>query len=194
MAGRLPSLAFLLLLLGACNMAISETPLFAERDAAALKPRPGIWLSEDPDCRFDSALPEAQWPECAIWLIASSSAGEIVMNDGKGQAQSAHYIITKGQPPIVQILWRGEAKEDGKAFYVFFGLEPGPAEPDGMFAAASTWEVKCGVKHGSDIEPYTGISPECRPSSQESIRSAARASRATAEMAMRWRWLRAVGS
>jgi hypothetical protein len=34
------------------------------------------------------------------------------------------------------------------------------------------------------------VSPECRPASKDAIRSAALASRASAKMAMRWRWLR----
>ena len=192
MLGRLLSLASLLPLLGACNMVISESPLFAERDAAKLKPRDGIWLSDDPDCHFDRALPEAQWPGCAIWLIVRSSGRELLLQDGKGQAQEARYFVARGRPTIVQILWRDEAKEDGKSFYVFFGLEPGPNQPDGTFVTASSWEAKCGVKapSSSEIEPYPGIRPECRPESADAIRSAAVASRRTAEMAMDWRWLR----
>ena len=115
-------------------------------------------------------------------------------HDGKKQAQPGHLLLAEGNPPIAQILWRDEAKEDGKTFYVFMGLEPSPNEPDGTFTLASTWMVECGVKEpsGSDIKPYSGISPECRPSSQDALRSAALTSRATAEIAMRWRWLRTV--
>lgn len=179
-------------MLGACNMAISETAVFAERDAAPLRPRDGIWLSDDADCHFDPALPEAQWPGCAIWLIVHSSGRELLLQDGKGQAQQARYLIASGRPTIVQVLWRDEAKEDGKTFYVFFGLEPGPDQADGTFVTASSWEVKCGVKDpsSSEIAPYPGITPECRPKSGGGIRSAAVASRPAAEMAMDWRWLR----
>ncbi len=192
MPGWLLLLAPLLLLLGACNMAISETPVFDERDAAKLVPREGIWLSDDPDCRFDPGLSETQWPGCAIWLIVHSNGRELLLQDGKGEAQQARYVIAKGQPTIVQILWRDEAKDDGKTFYVFFGLEPGGAQPDGTFVTASSWEVKCGVKDASssEIAAYPGITPECRPELAKSIRSAAVASRPTAEMAMDWRWLR----
>ena len=168
-------------------MAISETPVFAEADFAT--PKPGIWLSIDPECPFDSMLPEAEWPECAIWLVAGASPGDILLSDGKGQSQRARYIIAEGQPPILQVLWRDGAREDGNTFYVFFALEAEPTEADGTFVAASTWEVKCGVQNGSDIAPYRGIGPECRPSSGDAIHSAALASRDTAEMAMRWRWL-----
>jgi len=190
--GRLLSLAPLLPLLGACNMAMSETAVFAEKDSSHLRPRDGIWVSDDPDCHFDPGLPEAQWPGCAMWLIVHSSAHELLLQDGKGQAQQARYVIVKGQPTIVQILWRDEAKDDGKTFYVFFGLKPGSGQADGTFVSASSWEVKCGVKDpsSSEIAPYAGITPECRPQSKNGVRSAAVASRQTAEMAMDWRWLR----
>jgi len=193
-AGRLLVLAPLLALLGACNMAISETPVFAERDAATLTPRDGIWLSDDADCSFDPNQPEAQWPGCAMWLIVDSSGRELLLQDGKGEAQQARYVIAKGHPTIVQILWRDEAKEDGKTFYVFFGIEPGPPQRDGTFISVSSWEVKCGVKDpsSSEIKAYPGLTPECRPRSGDGVRSAALASRSTAEMAMNWRWLRPV--
>jgi hypothetical protein len=182
-------LASLLPLLGACNMAVSETPMFSDKDAGNLKPRPGIWLAEDPDCPLDTTLPEAKWPECATWLVVKAS-DEASMQDGKGQRQEARYIIAQGAPPVVQVLWRDEAKDDGKTFYVFLGLEPD--RQDGEFLAAASWEVKCGTQEtpGSEIKPYPGISAECRPFSQNAVRLAAVASRSTAEMAMHWRWLR----
>jgi hypothetical protein len=182
----------LLLLLNACNMAMSETPMFSDTDRGSLLPRDGVWVAEDSRCRFDVSQPGAEWPECAGWIVLRNSGGELLVRDGKGESQPARFVIAKGEPPIVQVLWRDDAKEDGKTFYVFFGLEPGTVDPDGKLVAASSWEVQCGVKgeNASDIKPYPGISPECRPSTQDAIRSAAVASRATAEMAMRWRWLR----
>ena len=192
MKGRHFMLACLLPLLGACNMAISETPLFADVDKASFRPRDGVWLADDPECQFDSNLPESRWPSCATWIVVHSANGEMVVRDGKGEDQQARYVIANGEPLVVQVLWRDDAKEDGKTFYVFFGLEPGPAGPDNSFATAAAWEVKCGTKDpaGSDIKAYPGISPECRPSSKDSIRSAAQISRSTAEMAMTLRWLR----
>jgi len=189
--GRLLLTALLLLALGACNMVISETPLFAQEDAANLAPRDGIWMGDDPDCRFDPKLPESKWPSCAMWIVARPQ-GELLLQNGKGEGQPGRFVIAKGQPPVVQIFWRDEAKEDGKTFYVFFGLEPGSVQPDGKFVFAFSWDVMCGVKDSSssEIQPYPGITPECRPTSQDAVRSAALASRANAEMAMHWRWLR----
>jgi hypothetical protein len=188
-------LAAFLPLLGACNMAISETPLFADADKANLTPRDGLWLSEDAECRFDSNVPESQWPKCAIWAVVKGSSGQMLVRNGKGEDQQARFVIAKGEPPIVQVLWRDDAKEDGKTFYVFFGLKSETEGPDKSFTTAATWEVKCGTKDPtlSDIKPYPGLSSECRPSSPDAVRSAAVASRSTAEMAMTWRWLRPAG-
>ena len=185
--------AALLLPLSACNMVISETPLFTQPDSSNLKPRHGIWVAEDPDCRFDSSLPESRWPGCAMWLVVGAKM--ILLEDGRKQTEPGEYLIAKGQPPIVQFRWHDKAREDGNTFYVFFAVQPEAVEPDGTFTAAYGWEAKCGVKRpsGSQISPYPGISPECRPSSQDAVRSAAVASRSTAEMAMRWRWLRPEG-
>ena len=182
-------------LLGACNMAISETPVFTEEQSAAPAPRDGIWVADDPECPFEASTPQARWPSCAMWIVASGSGREIDLRNGKGEAQSARVIMADGRPRIMQIQWHDDAKDDGKTFYVFFGLEPGPVQSDGTFIAARSWEVKCGTKRpeGSDIEPYPGINRECRPSSQQAVRSAVVPSRATAEMAMSWRWLRPDG-
>lgn len=189
MRGRRPLLACLIPLLGACNLVISESPMFTEAERSSVGPKDGIWLSDEPDCVFDTDKAEAEWPDCAGWLVVRDSGREFWMRDGKGQSERGNYLIAGADPPIVQVKYADAAKEDGKTFYVFFGLEPSAPVAGGPFTAASTWEVQCGVKKGSETDPFAGISPECRPSSQEAIRSAALASRNTAEMAMRWRWL-----
>ena len=101
------------------------------------------------------------------------------------------FVIAEGHPPIIQTEWHDDAKEDGKTFYAFVGLEPGQIQGDDTFVTASIWGVACGVKdaNSSEIKPYPGITPECRPTSQDALRSAAAASRATSEIT-RWRWLR----
>ena len=52
--------------------------------------------------------------------------GSILLQDGKGQGEHGRYLISGSAPPIVQVEYTDEAKEDGKTFYVFFGLDPGP--------------------------------------------------------------------
>jgi len=177
-------------LLSACNMVISETPIFAESDRATLIPKDGIWLTKVDDCDFDASQPEAKWPECAVWVVVRNSGRELLVMDGKDQTQRLDYLIAAGSPPVVQGKWIDAAKEPGAAYYGFYGIEPQQLATDG-FAAASTWAVKCGVQQqsSSKIQPFPGVSAECRPSSKDAIRSAATASRAAGEV-MTWRWLR----
>ncbi|HEU5482790.1 MAG TPA: hypothetical protein VFU80_06855, partial [Sphingomicrobium sp.] len=134
---------------------------------------------------------ETEWPECALWVVVRDSGTEIHMTDGKGQSQRIGGLFASGNPMVVQGQYLDDAKQPTKMYYAFYGLEPHEVGPGGRFAAASVWPVQCGVqeKPGAEIRPYPGISPECRPSSMDAIRSAATASRGnqTAE----WRWLRA---
>jgi len=192
LAGRsllLPIIA----LLSACNMVISETPMFAENDRADVAPKDGVWLANQEDCDFDASQPEAKWPECAVWVVVRNSTRELLVNDGKDQSQRINYLIASGTPSIIQGKWVDEAKEPGAIYYSFYGLEWRQLGPNG-FAGASVWPVQCGLQDrpGSDIRPFSGISAECRPSSRDAIRSAATVSRATGEVAS-WRWLRSEG-
>ncbi|HEU5482034.1 MAG TPA: hypothetical protein VFU80_02920, partial [Sphingomicrobium sp.] len=158
------------LVLAGCNMVISETPMLSERDRASLLPRDGLWLGNDPDCQFDSARPETEWPECALWVIVRKSGGEMQLTDGKGQTQRIGGLFVSGNPAIVQGEWIDDAKDPTKAYYGFYGLEPRNRGPDGRFTLTSVWPVACGVQSGSEIEPFPGINEGCRASSKEAIR------------------------
>lgn len=176
------------MLAGACNMVLSETPMFTERDRAKAAPRDGIWLGDDEECSFDTSLPAAQWPACAMWVVVRGS--ELTILDGKGQAERATAFFARGDPTIIQFQWIDTAKDD-RAYYGFYAIEPHENAPDGQFTAASLWVVECGVQASAaaGIAPFPGITPECRPTSQDSIRSAARLSRRP-DQVKQWRWLR----
>lgn len=179
-------------LLGACNMVISETPMFAEADRAATAPRDGIWLRDDAECRFDFSRPESDWPECALWVVVRNSGRELEVSDGKKQRQYLRSLLSGGAPAIIEAQWTDDAKYPAETIYGFYAYEAQPAGPDGRFVRASTWPVECGIqaKGGSEIQPFPGITPECRPTSKEVIRAAAVSSR-RAEQIDTWRWLRA---
>ena len=180
------------MLLGACNMVISETPMFDESDRAKVAPRDGIWLAKVDDCDFDPAPPEASWPECAAWVVVRNGGRELLVRDGKRQTQRIDSLIAAGTPLIVQGRWVDDAKDDGAIYYAFYALEM--ERPSNASATATTWPVECGIQNqpGSDIRPFPGISAECRPSSKDAIRKAAVSSR-RAEQLESWIWLRAEG-
>ena len=92
----------IIVLLSACNMVISETPMFAESDRAIPAPKDGIWLADVDDCEFDASQPEAEWPECALWVAVRNSGHELLVSGGKGQSQRLDYLIAAGNPSIIQ--------------------------------------------------------------------------------------------
>ena len=179
----------LLVALGACNMVISETPMFGKADQSKLLPRDGIWLADVEDCKFDSASKESEWPKCAVWVIARDSGRELVVSDGKGQSQPVVSTFASGTPSIVQGQWTDDAKTPVTTTYGFYGLEARDLDADGRFSAASVWPVECGIQSGAGIQPFPGISADCRPLSKDSIRAAALASRNAAQVST-LRWLR----
>ena len=183
-------LALAALLLGACNMVMSDKPMFADDDRGSLTPRPGLWLNVDQACRFDPSGPQSGWPQCAMWLVVSGSGDDLVVTDGKGQTQELKALFAAGDPPVIQARWVDTAK-DSRVYYGFLGLTPGAADGNVRFASATVWLVECGVPDAKsgDISPHPGIGPDCRPQSQDSIRSAATLSRRPDNLS-EWRWLR----
>ena len=190
MARRALALACLLPLLGACNMLVSETPLLGEADRAKDLPKDGLWLSNDPECPVDASQPEAGWPDCALWIVVRNHGRDILLTDGKGQAERLEALFAEGSPLIAQGAWTDTAKEPQRTYYGFYGVEPSAFETNGSFTAAIVWTVECGTQEGSDIRPYPGIGPDCRAPSKDAIRSAARQSRRPDQIS-EWRWLRA---
>ena len=54
------------LMLGGCNLVVSQTPVFRAADAAGAPPfKPGLWASPGPGCTFDESTPFDAWPKCA---------------------------------------------------------------------------------------------------------------------------------
>ena len=81
----------ILAMLGACNMVISETPMFDESDRASVIVKDGIWLSAANDCDFDPTPPEAKWPECAVWVVVRKNGREMLMSDGRPDAEHRRF-------------------------------------------------------------------------------------------------------
>lgn len=178
--------------LSACNMVISETPVFAEAERGREAPKQGVWIGDDPECRFDPDGPESAWPDCALWVVVGKAGSELLVSDRRGESQRVEALLVAGNPGIIQARWVDEAKEPARPYYAFYAFEPRDIDAGRRFARASIWPVECGVqdKPDDDIRPFPGISAECRPSSPESIRSAATSSRRPGQV-REWRWLRA---
>ena len=191
-AGRHALLALLLPVLGACNMLISETPMYSDADPAKIAPRNGLWLSPNRGCEFDKGQPESAWPDCAMWIVVRDQGSAMLLSDGKKQVEALSGFFAAGEPTILQARWIDTAKESRKPYYGFYALEPHQVGPDGIFSAATIWVVECGTQanRNAEIVPFPGIGPECRATSKDAIRMAAEKSRRTDTME-EWRWLRA---
>ena len=178
-------------MLCACNMVISETPVFVAADSGGPAPADGLWVRDDDDCSFDSSGPESSWPECAMWAVSRQSGRDLEYRNPKGESQRITAIFVSGKPEIVQAEWIDEAKEPKRSYYVFYAVDPTGFDTGGSFTRAWIWPVQCGTQatYNSDIHPFPGISAECRPSSKNAIRSAADLSR-DGEDRKQWRWLR----
>jgi hypothetical protein len=178
-------------LLGGCNMVVSEKAMFADSDRSDVAPRDGIWLGDKDDCKFDSSKAESEWPRCAMQVVVRGSGRQLTLVDSKETQQVAATFVA-GNPALIEAQWIDDAKTPSKPTYGYFGLESEPLKQDGRFIRASLWSVECGVKSpaGSEIRPFPGITPECRPTSKDAIRAAALASRRTGEV-QKWRWVRA---
>ena len=124
-------------------------------------------------------------------VVVRNSGRELNLIDAK-ESQRVAATFAAGTPAIIEAEWIDDAKTPAKVTYGYYALEPQPAAQDGRFIRASLWPVVCGVKSptSSEIRPFPGITPECRPTSKGAIRAAAVSSR-RAEQVQVWRWVRA---
>ena len=60
--------------LSACNVAMSDRPLFADAQrSSTLILEDGLWLMVDADCDVDTAKAKDIWPKCSNWVILRNS-------------------------------------------------------------------------------------------------------------------------
>ncbi|MBX7248115.1 MAG: hypothetical protein K1X35_03595 [Caulobacteraceae bacterium] len=136
---RLLLLVVAALMLGGCNLVVSEHPMFAARDAVgSTQFRPGVWASRKPDCAFDAAKPLKDWPECAGGGVLTRD--RLVDRDGK--EKDSAYVLAGGEPRVMQFEFRGDDK--GKVLYLFMGVEPLRLDDKGRIVEARLWLAQCG--------------------------------------------------
>ena len=177
---------------GGCNMVTSTTPLFFDRDTAGqAQLRPGVWVSQEKDCKFDPAAPVNQWPECADWVIVRKDA--LVSLDKKTDPPkwvSQPYVLAIGDPPVVQSTFTGK---DGDTLYLFGAVKPAQVDASGAIVQFRSWPALCGPprkrKKGDPsgtASPFAGLQMDadgnnCTAASVDVVRNAARLSEAFAD-------------
>ena len=154
-----------LALLGACNVVMTKDPLFTLADeAGAPRMRPGVWLmGKDGDCKVDEKAPIDAWPECAGGGVVKE--GEVVGPDKKSKGGWEHdpFILTAGDPRIMQIRVDMSASVEATAsasggatasasssppqkaqLYGYGGARATKMDAQGFIIAISYWPVMCG--------------------------------------------------
>jgi len=180
------------LALGACNMAISDHPMLIDEPRSAIKFKDGLWVAEDPDCKFSVKRPVRSWPKCANWLVLGN--GKVVGGpDPKPGEVPAELVIAEGQPPILEFPLKDDGEKTAKG-YAYLAIERTGSDAGGV-TAINLWAVACGTERvpGStrEIDPYPGIDNDCHPQSVNALRAAAVASRPATSKVGRMKWIRA---
>ena len=156
-----------LVLVGGCNVVITEKPLLTQADAAGAPPlRPGVWsFFHEQGCKIDESRPFADWSSCAGGGIVRD--GEILgHNASKSELEHMPLIIAAGDPRIAQMQIKidvsvgAEAKASGGAQasasasatttqtgpppYGYLALKPTKFDREGRITAFRFWPVQCG--------------------------------------------------
>jgi hypothetical protein len=136
------------LLLGGCNVVVTEKPLLTAADERGAPPlRPGLWRMEDPKCPVDEALPLDQWPECAGGAVMSP--GQMAgydHKDGKAIWQRIPLVLAAGSPRIAQVAMNEEPptpSEPAKG-YGYAAVKPMKFDPQHRITLIRYWIVQCG--------------------------------------------------
>ena len=178
----------------ACNMAMSDKPMFAEAErSSALVLEDGLWFRVDPDCDVDVAGPKDKWPECADWVIISGSKAVKSSDTKSADEEPQDVFIADGMPPLIQAKIEANGSPSG---YGFLAFEPKGHSPAGRITDLEAWPVACGAEAGeagttAKITPYPGFSDECRAESVQALRSAAGKGRSPSAELAEWKWVRA---
>lgn len=144
------------LALGGCAVVTSDAPLFTAADAvggAVL--RPGVWaMPSEADCAFDQKAPRKDWPKCANATIVRPATFSNGANDGPdGKDQTLNYLLTGGEPPVLQIM-RPDSEKDGPPV-IYAGLRVTTFDDQHRATALRIWLALCAkpATSGGNLSP-----------------------------------------
>jgi hypothetical protein len=201
---RLVAIGALCLMLGACNVVVTKTPLLTKADETGAPPlKPGLWrFSGDQDCKVDEAKPLVDWPSCGGGVVIKDGAAGYYDRQSESPVWTDQpFVFAAGNPRILQAQAKisGDVKVTADPF-VYAGARLTKSDSDGRITAVSLWPVQCGPpppgdKAESTTKPLPGIEmkpgdPVCTTTSIPALRAAAQASEAWAPKPVIGRWLR----
>ena len=182
---RLPLLLAAFALLAACNTVFSEQPMLNGAPPATQVPRPGLWVSTDPDCKVAIASPVRDWPNCARFVILDAT-GAILLGDidrREGDKELSLSIRFGARDPALAEIRIDDPADPAANGYAYVAFAPDGADQASELTKLRFWWVKCGPSQGVN---YPGIDEKCRPASLAAILDAARESSNDGVETMRW--------
>jgi hypothetical protein len=146
------------LMLGGCNLVVSQTPVFSAADAAGAPSfKPGFWASPDPGCDFKESAPFDAWPKCANGseiqrdaIVGTMEPTTVTASSGDKTASGPKkvalpYVLAAGDPRVMQVdLHIPEAGLGQLGFFYFVAVKPTRFDDDGRITAAQLWPIQCG--------------------------------------------------
>lgn len=139
---RALAIAIASLLLSACNVVLSERPLFTQADAERPpRLRDGQWISLTAECQARWTDPAAPPPDCV-------EHGEVRNGQllAPGEPPDTALVAGGGDPLIVQIRFSEKDAGTGKPFtvHLYGALKPTRTDPAGRVIEVRRWLVLCG--------------------------------------------------
>lgn len=200
-------------LLGACNMVITQQPVFSRLDAyGAPQLRQGVW-DQPPSaaCQFDKSAPLKTWPSCAQGAVVEPfKMSGFNDNNGKRAWTSLDYVLGWGRPQVLQAYLTSATGDPlpMPAFYFYIAVHPTQTDNLGRITAYKSWPVMCGPpppagakgpdggtpRYGT-LSPLPGLTMDqggnnCSTASKAAIRGAAGQSRAWNKEITASHWVR----
>jgi len=115
----------------ACNMVVTEKPMFGAGDQASAAPiRTGIWRSDKPGCDVDETLSQDKWPACA--------------GAQPGVADPPFWLQVGGEPSLLQMALPIPIGASSTSVYLYAAYRPLKLDAQGRVTALKTWAVQCG--------------------------------------------------
>ncbi len=190
-----------LTLLSACNMVITQQPVFSKLDSfGAPHLRAGVWDRPPSEaCAFDEKASMKSWPSCAQGAVAEpfKMSG---WNENAGQKTwtSIDYILGWGHPQVLQAHLTSATGDPMPmpAFYMYVAINPTKLDNTGQIIEYESWPIMCGPPpppdakgpngnpmRGGTLQPLPGLTMDasgnnCSTNSKAAIRGAAGPSRA----------------
>jgi len=169
-------------LLSACNVVLTNEPLFTQADAAGAPTlRPGVWLFfKQEGCDVDSAKPFVDWPDCAGGgLVKEGKIAGHKSGAPKDELERTPVVLAAGDPRVAQLRVDVDVGADAQASasgdatasasasggghsqpYGYAAVRPTKLDEAGRIVAFRFWPVACGPpppkdKSGADTAAGT---------------------------------------